>query len=181
MRLSCPCCGQHFPLEAGFAEADGKRLAALFTQCDPKLGRALLDYLRLFSAPSRNLRLPKAIALVEELLALVDTGVVQRDARSPDSRPASTAHWVMGMEHMLSSRERLTLPLDSHRYLRAVVWGLAAEPLAVNPPPKHEPSKRSDPTAPNPLEEHSKITGDLMLGLIDQAEAERRRQALTAR
>ena len=177
MRLSCPCCGQHFPLEAGFAEADGKRLAALFTQCDPKLGRALLDYLRLFSAPSRNLRLPKAIAVVEELLALVDSGTVQRDARTPDNRTATVRHWVMGMEHMLSSRDRLTLPLDNHRYLRAVVWGLAAEPL----PPEIQPPRRSVPAAPSHLEEHSKITGDLMLGLIDQAEAERRRQALTAR
>lgn len=179
MRLSCPCCGQHFPLEAGFAEADGKRLAALFTQCEPKLGRALLDYLRLFSAPSRNLRLPKAIALVEELLALVETGVVQRDARSPDSRTASTAHWVMGMEHMLSSRERLTLPLDSHRYLRAVVWGLAGEPL---PPEPKAPVRSNSSVATSSYQEaYSKITADLMLGLIDQAEAERRRQALMAR
>lgn len=180
MRLSCPCCGQQFPLEAGFAEADGKRLAALFTQCDPKLGRALLDYLRLFSAPSRNLRLPKAIALVEELLALVESGVVQRDARTPDNRAATVRHWVMGMEHMLSSRERLTLPLDSHRYLRVVVWGLAGEPL---PPEPKAPvrSSSSAPVLPSYQEKHSKITGDLMLGLIDQAEAERRRQALTAR
>lgn len=177
MRLSCPCCGQQFPLEAGFAEADGKRLAALFAPCDPKLGRALLDYLRLFSAPSRNLRLPKAIVVVEELLALVDSGTVQRDARTPDNRAATVRHWVMGMEHMLSSRERLTLPLDSHRYLRAVVWGLAAEPL----PPEIQPVRRSAPAAPSYFEEYSKITGDLMLGLIDQAEADRRRQALTAR
>ena len=177
MRLSCPCCGQQFPLEAGFAEADGKRLAALFAQCDPKLGRVLLDYLRLFSAPSRNLRLPKAIVVVEELLALIDTGTVQRDARTPDSRAVTVRHWVMGMEHMLSSRERLTLPLDSHRYLRAVVWGLAAEPL----PPEVQPIRRRPTAVPHSLEEHSKITGDLMLGLIDQAEAERRRQALTAR
>lgn len=179
MRLSCPCCGQQFPLEAGFAEADGKRLAALFAQCDPKLGRALLDYLRLFSAPSRNLRLPKAIVVVEELLALVESGSVQRDARTPDNRVATVRHWMMGMEHMLFSRERLTLPLENHRYLRAVVWGLAGEPLPAEPLP---PVRSTAPSAlPSYQEAHSKITGDLMLGLIDQAEAERRRQALAAR
>ena len=29
MRLNCPCCGEQFPMEAGFQDDDGKRLAAL--------------------------------------------------------------------------------------------------------------------------------------------------------
>lgn len=41
MQLQCPCCGEQFPVEAGFADTDGKRLAALFAGLDPKLGRAI--------------------------------------------------------------------------------------------------------------------------------------------
>ena len=29
MQLTCPCCGEQFPLEAGMADDEGKRLAAL--------------------------------------------------------------------------------------------------------------------------------------------------------
>ena len=42
MRLQCPCCGEQFPFEAGFADAEGKQLAALFADLEPRLGRAVL-------------------------------------------------------------------------------------------------------------------------------------------
>lgn len=56
MQLQCPCCGEQFPIEAGFADADGKKLAAMLAGLDPKLGRAVLNYLRLFSPAKRGLR-----------------------------------------------------------------------------------------------------------------------------
>lgn len=94
MQLQCPCCGEQFPVEAGFADTDGKRLAALFAGLDPKLGRAILNYLRLFSPAKRGLRMTRAIKLVEELLNLVNTGTVQKDARSND-----TAGFAASMDH----------------------------------------------------------------------------------
>lgn len=98
MQLQCPCCGEQFPIEAGFADADGKKLAAMLAGLDPKLGRAVLNYLRLFSPAKRGLRMTRAIKLLEELLDLVNAGTVQRtpaptipSRRRPGSgRPASS-------------------------------------------------------------------------------------------
>lgn len=91
MRIQCPCCGEQFPFEAGFADAEGKQLAALFADLEPRLGRAVLAYLRLFSPAKRSLRTTKAIKLVEELMLLVNAGSVTRDARTNESKPASLA------------------------------------------------------------------------------------------
>lgn len=177
--LQCPTCGEQFPFEAGFADADGKKLAALLAGLDPKLGRAVLNYLRLFSPAKRGLRTTKAIRLVEELLALVESGQVQRDARSTESKPATVRLWTAGIDQMVLGRERLQLPLENHNYLRAVVYGIAADPTqaqALQPVPT---SRRSaGPTSAQVLQEAiGRIEADLRLGLIDQDEAERRRAA----
>ena len=113
MQLQCPCCGEQFPHEAGFADEDGKRLAALLAGVEPKLGRAVLNYLRLFSPASRGLRTTKAIKLVEELVGLIESGQVQRDARTNDAKPAPPRLWTAGIEQMIAQRERLSLPLTT--------------------------------------------------------------------
>lgn len=181
MRLHCPCCGAQFPLEAGFADEDGKRLAVLFADMEPRFARAVMSYLRLFSPPKRAMRLARAIRLVEELVALVQTGTVSRDARTKQTAPATVAMWTAGIEQMLAQRDRLQLPLESHNYLRAVVWGIATDPQqqTVNVyHPSHSPAMAV--TQPNRLEQISKITGDLSLGLITKEEAQRRLAALGA-
>ncbi|MGH8040341.1 MAG: hypothetical protein ACREPD_21710, partial [Stenotrophomonas sp.] len=48
-----------------------------------------------------------------------------KDERSGVRRPTSPAAWAAGIEQMLAQRYSLTLPLESHGYLRAVVYGLA--------------------------------------------------------
>lgn len=186
MRVQCPCCGETYPIEAGFSDDEGKRLAALFANMEPKLGRAILSYLRLFSPAKRGLRTTRAIKLIEELTALIETEQVQRDARSSDTRRATIAMWVQGIEQMQTQRERLQLPLENHNYLRAVVWGIAGEPVALISPIKpvagsNDPQKTKEiPAAVKRQEQMSRINGDLMLGLVSQEEAERRKQALMA-
>ena len=176
MQLQCPCCGEQFPVEAGFADADGKRLAALLAAMEPRLGKAVLNYLRLFSPAKRGLRMVKAIRLVEELLALVEAGQVQRESRTSDSKPAAPRLWAAGIEQMVLTRERLQLPLENHNYLRAVVWGLASDPAQAAQVSAAKPGRASMPTAMQVLqEEFGRIDADLRLGLIDQEEAERRR------
>lgn len=125
MQLTCPCCDAEFPIEAGFADDDGKRLAAVLVEFDPALGRSVLRYLRLFKPAKTALRSARATRLVRELAELVKGGTVCRDERGGVRRPASAAVWNAGIEQMLASRATLTLPLDSHNYLRAVVFGLA--------------------------------------------------------
>lgn len=195
MRILCPCCGETYPIEAGFIDEDGKRLAALFAGMEPKLGRSILSYLRLFSPAKRGLRTAKAIKLIEELMTLVDSGQVQRDARTNDYRAASVNTWVCGIEQMLEARDRLQLPLDNHNYLRTVVFGIAGEPVTQPVPFKAPmvandrasgkvnpmPARAQSPSQESYLEKMSKISGDLQLGLISQEEAQQRMAALHGR
>ncbi|HJU38894.1 MAG TPA: hypothetical protein VJ724_04925 [Tahibacter sp.] len=125
MRVTCPCCDSEFPIEAGFIEGDGKRFAALIAELEPALGRAVLSYLRLFKPMKTALRLARAARIVDDLVNLVRPGTVCKDERVGVRRPANPALWAAGIEQMLSSRDGLSLPLDNHNYLRAVVFGLA--------------------------------------------------------
>lgn len=178
MQIQCPCCGEQFPFEAGFADADGKQLAALFAKLEPKLGRAVLNYLRLFSPAKRGLRMTKAIRIVEELLVLVESGQVQRDARTAESKPAQPRLWTAGIEQMIAQRDRLSLPLDSHNYLRAVVFGIASDPVQVKAIAPSKP-QRSATTAQQEIQEQiGRIDADVRLGIINKEEGERRVAAL---
>lgn len=172
MQVQCPCCGEQFPFEAGFADAEGKQLAALFAGLEPKLGRAVLGYLRLFSPAKRGLRTTRAIRLVEELLALVGTGSVSRDARTTETKPAPPRLWAVGIEQMLIQRERLQLPLENHNYLRAVVWGIASDPAQaqVAAPVKQRAAASAQQTR---QEQIGRIQSDMLLGLVGQDEGER--------
>lgn len=178
MRIQCPCCGEQYPLEAGFADDEGKRLAAQFAEMEPKLGRAVLAYLRLFSPARRGLRTSRAIRLVEDLLALVRAGNVTRDARTTDTKPASPAMWAAGIEQMLAQRERLSLPLDNHHYLRAVVYGIASDPQQVQQiaPVRTRPGITIQQEH---QEQIGRIRSDMLLGILSKEEGERRIAALT--
>jgi hypothetical protein len=173
MQLQCPCCGIQFPVEAGFADADGKRLAALLAGIEPKLARALIGYLRLFSPAKRGLRMTRAIRIVEELLELINAGAVQKDARTTIAKSAPPRLWLAGMEQMIAGRERLSLPLDNHNYLRAVVFAIASDPDQTQALQAPKGSK-----APNPRqlyqEKVGRIEADLRLGLISKEEAQKR-------
>lgn len=125
MHVTCPCCFETFPIIAGFIDADGKRLAALLAGMDSTLGRAVVGYLRLFKPGKRGLRAVRAVKLVAELNALVETGDVCRDERGGVRRAATPALWAQGIEQMLQQSDKLTLPLANHHYLRAIVYGLA--------------------------------------------------------
>jgi hypothetical protein len=180
MRVQCPCCAEQYPLEAGLQDDNGKRLAALFAGLEPKLGRAVLAYLRLFSPAKRSLRMTRAIKLVEELVALVEAGAVSRDARTNESRPATSRMWALGIEQMLQQRERLQLPLENHNYLRAVVWGIATDPQQVQMAAVSAPSRaRAVSTIQQDFQEQiGRIDADVLLGIIDKEDGERRKTAL---
>lgn len=125
MRITCPGCQETYPIAAGFADDDGKRLAALFAELDPVLGRAVIAYLRLFKPAKTALRTARAIRIVEDLLILVRPGTVCRDERGGLRRPASAAVWASGIEQLLAAPGKLALPLSNHHYLRAIVFSLA--------------------------------------------------------
>lgn len=125
MQVVCPCCNTEFPIEAGLIEADGKRLAAVVAELDPSVGRAMIGYLRLFKPSKAALRMARATKIAREVADLVAAGDVCRDERGGVRRAAIPALWAQGMEQMASQRDRLTLPIDSHGYLRSIVFALA--------------------------------------------------------
>ncbi|MGH8037043.1 MAG: hypothetical protein ACREPD_04805 [Stenotrophomonas sp.] len=125
MLASCPHCAFQAEIEAFFTDDDGKRLAAIMAEVSPDCGRAVLAYLRLFKPPKTSLRAARAVKLAREVADLVKAGTVCKDERSGIRRPATPSMWAAAIEQMLSQRDRLSLPLDSHGYLRAVVFGLA--------------------------------------------------------
>jgi hypothetical protein len=131
MKVVCPNCSTRFPLAAGVAEDDGKRLAVLFADMEPVLGRAAIGYLRLFKPAKTELRNARAITVITELLDLVRPGTVCRDERNGLRRPAPPALWAAGIEQMLALPGKLQLPLSGHNYLRAIVWSLADQADAV--------------------------------------------------
>lgn len=124
LRLTCPGCGCVGDVEAFLVEDEAKRLAVSFAAMDPALGRAVLSYLRLFKPHSQALRLGRAVKIVSELMALVESGTVSRDERTDVRRAATPSMWAAGIEQMLSSPPS-GLPLANHHYLRAVVFGIA--------------------------------------------------------
>lgn len=125
MQATCPDCGAHGHLSAFFAEGDGKRLAAVLAGMTPELGRATIAYLGLFKPAKTALRMARAVKLAHELESLATAGSVCRDERGGVRRPCTPATWAAGIEQMLQQRAVLTLPLENHNYLRAVVFGLA--------------------------------------------------------
>jgi hypothetical protein len=122
MQVCCPVCDAEFPIEAGFIEGDGKRLAALLAEAEPALGRALVGYLRLFKPAKTALRVTRAAKLAGELLDLVRAGEV---SRAGSTRRTAPGLWIAGIEQMLATRDRLRLPLSGHGYLAEVVFALA--------------------------------------------------------
>lgn len=192
MHVTCPTCSESFPIAAGFLEPDGKRFGVLLAGMEPVLGRAVVDYLALFTPAKQKLRLAKATKLVAALDALVREGSVCRDERGGARRPATSAQWAAGIEQMIEQRAKLTLPLSGHNYLRAIVYGLADQADAAA-----ERQREADKKAGRHLtgasastdseavkqrlartEALGRITADLNLGLISPNEAAARRKAL---
>lgn len=182
MNLNCPCCGADFPIEAGLAEGDGKRLAALLAGVEPDLGRALVGYLRLFKPAKTSLRMARAVKLATEVVDIVREGNVKHGHQP--SRRAPSALWAQGVNAVLDGRDRLTLPLTGHGLLCKIVYGLADKADAEAERARHEQTKRghrpgATPAAPPAIREQlSRLRGLVDLGHIDEAEYQRRAEAL---
>lgn len=150
MQATCPHCAFQGEIEAFFVEAEGKRLAAIVAELPPELARAVLAYLRLFKPAKTALRTARAVKLAREVADLVKAGTVCKDERGGVRRPAPPAVWAAGIEQMLAQRDRLSLPLETHGYLRAVVFGLADQADAAAERTREASARvgRRDATAP---------------------------------
>lgn len=185
MRATCPDCGAQAHLSAFLVEDDAKRLAVLLAEMQPELGRAVIGYLGLFKPAKTALRMARAVKIVQELVALVETGTVCKDERSGVRRPASALTWATGIETMLLQRTSLTLPLETHNYLRAVVYGLADKADAVAELAREENARAGRhlagpaqaPTKESAYENHMRwISQMLQMGGLTAEEAEEKRR-----
>ena len=153
MQVTCPDCGSEFPIAAGFLDAEGKRLAALFGELEPVVARAAVLYLRLFAPPKQRLRLARAVRIVEQLVSLVAEGQVAADERTGVRRAATPAMWAQGMDRMLADESLVRAcrasPMANHNYLRKVVFGLADDADAAAEREREEQVRRGRP-APAP-------------------------------
>jgi len=138
--IVCSSCGVRQPISAALLEDDAKRLGAVLADMDPPLARAALAYLRLFKPPKSELRIARAAKILRALQDLVAPGSVCRDERSALRRPATPALWAAGIEQMLA-RPPSGLPIDSHNYLRAIVYGLADESAAAAETKQHDAAR----------------------------------------
>lgn len=124
MKGVCQSCGATASLE-WFLQKPLERQVLVTVLDLPKPVQAnIIQYLSLFRPTStRSLTAAKALRLVEEIKAIVNSGYVTRKGR-PD-RDCAPSVWGMAMETMLANRDRLELPMESHVYLRKVAYDLA--------------------------------------------------------
>lgn len=180
MRATCPNCGEQSHIAAYFIEDEGKRLAVCLAEMEPVLGRAVIGYLSLFKPAKTSLRLARAAKLAQEVADLVAEGEVCKDERGGIRRRASAALWAAGIDAMLQQRASLSLPLESHGYLRAVVFGLAdkAEAAAERNTEAQRRSKQGrtakpDEAAESPLQRQlTWITQQVGYGQMSAEQAE---------
>lgn len=144
----CPSCGFSGEIEAFLIEPEAKRAIARVAALEPAIGKLVGPYLRLFANGKRGVQLRRAVALIDELAALVDAGEVCRDERVGVRRPASPAMWAAGMEQMIGQPP--SGPLKNHHYLRAIVFGLADQADAQAERAREESARQGRRSASGP-------------------------------
>ncbi len=119
----CPGCGFSGEIEAFLTEVEAKRAVTRVAAIAPDIGRVIGPYLRLFGSGKRGVTMRRAVNLIDDLVALIETGTVCADDRVGVHRPAAVSMWAAGIELMIANPP--SGQLENHRYLRKVVFGLA--------------------------------------------------------
>lgn len=120
----CMICGYRAPITAFLEAAGNVDLVPEFIKIPQELQTPFCRYLALFKPSSgRQLQPSKSLRLTKEMVALVSKGYVSR--RGKVDRPCPPSVWVRGIEKMLEQVDGLELPMETHNYLRKVVYQLA--------------------------------------------------------
>lgn len=126
MKLVCPGCGGTYSLEGWENDAAVRQFNGIMGDLAPPVREHAARYLGLFRVGVRGLSWKRALRILQELKELVGSGMVHWEGG--ETRPAPPALWAEVMIEMCEKGKR---ELDSHNYLRKVVWtrarGLAAE------------------------------------------------------
>lgn len=120
MKTSCPACGASSSLDVLLGN-EGARDAVMAALAMPApIGKIMVQYLGLFRPKKRQLSFDRVANLINELLPMIHEAKIERHGRIWS---APQEYWRMGMEEMLTKRDRLTLPLKNHGYLLSIIEG----------------------------------------------------------
>lgn len=125
-RLVCPCCQAEFPLAAAMNDVAARQSVARAFKLTP-FGDVLLAYVGLFKPAQRALSMMRLTKMLDELLADIKTGQIERNGRA---YAAPQGYWQQAIEQMLASRDKLSLPLKSHGYLYEIILGYSNQAAA---------------------------------------------------
>lgn len=67
----CPSCGFSGEIEAFLVDPEARRAIARAAALEPAIGKLVGPYLRLFASGKRGMQLRRAVALIDELAALI--------------------------------------------------------------------------------------------------------------
>lgn len=81
-------------------------------------GDLLLSYIGLFKPAQRALSMQRLTKMLDELLVDIKAAQITRNSHS---YAAPQIYWQQAIEQMLTSREKLSLPLKSHGYLYEII------------------------------------------------------------
>jgi len=153
MQITCPCCFARCSIEAALTDDDARRAVAAALKMPAPLGDLILRYIGLFRAPKRALSWDRAARLIEDLLAPMQAGRIDRHGRT---WAAPLEAWKAALTEMIDRRDKLQLPLKSHGYLFEIIAAQANKGEA-QAEAKTEEQKRSRPhrdaEAPLPIGE----------------------------
>lgn len=125
MKLVCPGCGGTYSLEGWENDAAVRQFNAVMSALPHQVQQYAAKYLGLFRVGTRGLSWKRALRILQELKELTSSGTVHWEGG--ETRPAPADLWA---EVMLEMCEKGKREIDSHNYLRKVVWTRAKD-LAV--------------------------------------------------
>lgn len=121
---TCQACGTTAPIEWFLADTEYRQLCGVLVELPKEIQKVVFHYLALFKPQSGRAMAPaKATRLLGEIRELIAKGHIQHSKKV--ARPCPPVLWAQAMEQMVERRERLTLPLPNHNYLKTIAWDLA--------------------------------------------------------
>lgn len=124
MNGTCQTCGTVAPIEWFLSETEHRLICAVLVELPKDVQAVVFHYLSLFKpVTGKAIQAKKAGRLLAEIKGMVAAGHVQIDRKV--ARPCPPRIWAQAMEQMIERRDRLSLPMPNHNYLKSIAWDLA--------------------------------------------------------
>lgn len=123
--FTCPICRNQLTWETIFSHEGVREAMLALVNAHPsasKLLRPLLGYVGMFAPEKTAMRYERIAALLDELVAMIQSAKVKRDGTV---YAAPLDYWANAFNEVLARRDAgtLRLPLSSHGYLMEIIVG----------------------------------------------------------